>query len=94
MKKRTSILTDDMEHCYVCGASPVHIHEVYFGTKKWKSIEYGCCVPLCPKHHNMSKEGVHHNHDLDWRLKQECQKEFERRYGFVKFMEVFRRNYL
>lgn len=93
--KRFSILTDDMEHCYICGATPVHIHEVFYGSaNRKKSIEYGCCVPLCPRHHNMSKDGVHFDHELDWKLKQECQKRFEELHGFTKFTEVFRRNYL
>lgn len=91
---RFSILTDDMEHCYICGRPGVHIHEIYFGSKRQKSIDWGCCVPLCPYHHNMSKHGVHNDHELDWRLKQECQREFEKRYGFIKFMETFHRNYL
>lgn len=91
---RFSILTDDMDHCYICGRSPVHIHEIYYGSYKRKhSIRLGCCVPLCLDHH-VGKHGVHYDHELDWRLKQECQREFEKRYGFIKFMETFHRNYL
>ena len=91
---RFSILTDDMDHCYICGRSPVHIHEIYYGSYKRKhSVRLGCCVPLCLDHH-VGKHGVHYDHELDWRLKQECQREFEKRYGFIKFMETFHRNYL
>ena len=91
---RFSILTDDLEHCYICGASPVHIHEVFYGSaNRKKSISTGCCVPLCYDHH-VGRHGVHYDHDLDWRLKQECQKRFEELHGFIKFMETFKRNYL
>lgn len=92
--KRFSILTNDMEHCYICGATPVHIHEIYFGSyKRKRSIQYGCTVPLCVDHH-VGKHGVHYDHDLDWKLKQECQEKFEELHGYIKFMEVFKRNYL
>lgn len=93
---RFSILTDDMNHCYLCGkyVSPElgnrNIHEVYYGWKRGRSIDTGCCVPLCIECHTK----VHNDHDTDWQLKQECQKEFERRYGFIRFMEIFKRNYL
>lgn len=94
---RFSILTDDMEHCYLCGQyvsrerGNLNIHEVYFGTwKRARSIEYGCCVPLCIECHNK----VHHDHETDWYLKQVCQKRFEELYGYTKFMEIFKRSYL
>ena len=71
MKKRFSLLTDDMSKCYITGSTQdIHIHEVYFGTAdRKKSIEYGCCVPLRADYHNMSSHGVHFNKDLDLRLK-------------------------
>lgn len=94
---RSSILTDDMNHCYLCGKyvsaerGNRNIHEVFFGSaNRKKSITWSCCVPLCIECHNR----VHHDHDVDWKLKQECQKRFEELYGFIKFTEVFKRNYL
>lgn len=72
---RYSILVEDMSKCFVCGASPTHIHEVFFGTSsRKKSIEDGMCVGLCPAHHNMSSQGVHFNHELDDYLKRHSQK--------------------
>lgn len=97
MKKRDkSIVQKDMSKCYVCGiTTDLHTHEIYFGTAdRKKSIEYGCYVRLCAKHHNMSNEGVHFNHWLDRRLKEIGQREFEKLYGHDKFMKVFHRNYL
>ena len=40
--------------------------------------------------------GVHgkNGHELDLRLKRECQQRFEELYGHEKFMEVFKKNYL
>jgi len=85
-----------MEHCILCKTNQnIHIHEVFYGTSnRKKSIKYGCCVPLCSKHHNASNEAVHFNHELDLRLKKAMQKAFEKRYSHDEFMRVFKRNYL
>ena len=42
----------------------------------------------------MSDHGVHFNKALDLNIKMECQREFEKRWGHEKFMEIFGRNYL
>lgn len=94
--KRYSILTNDMSCCFVCGSvTNVHIHEVFFGTaKRQLSIKYGCCVGLCGKHHNLSKEGVHFNRELDLQLKREMQKAFIKKYPTLDFIKVFGKSYL
>ena len=52
-------------------------------------------VWLCPKHHNMSDEGVHFNRELDLQLKKLAQEYYEANYGDrVDFRETFGRNYL
>ena len=69
LMKRYSILQDE-KRCYKCGTTKnVHIHEVYFGKNRQKSIEDGCCVYLCGNHHNQSKYGVHFDHKFDLYLK-------------------------
>ena len=96
MKRDKSIIQKDMSKCYICGTTlDLHTHEIFFGTAdRKKSIEWGCYVRLCGKHHNMSNEGVHMNKWLNNKLKEIAQKEFERLYGYEKFMEVFHRNYI
>ncbi|MDO4379086.1 MAG: hypothetical protein Q4C64_08190 [Erysipelotrichia bacterium] len=96
MKRDKSIIQKDMSKCYVCGTTTdLHTHEIFFGTAdRKKSIEWGCYVRLCAKHHNMSNAGVHLCHWLDRKLKEIAQKEFESLYGHDKFMEIFHRNYL
>lgn len=91
----SSILTYDMNHCYLCGVylpkGERHMHEIYYGSaNRKKSKKWDCCVPLCVYCHNKA----HHDHDIDYDLKVKCQIEFEKLHGFVKFMEVFHRNYL
>lgn len=87
-------LFSDEKTCYICGSPHVHKHHVYFGTANRRLSEsWGCWVYLCPAHHNMTKQGVHFNRQLDLELKEECQRRWEKRYG-EGFTEIFGRNYL
>ena len=79
-----SIITNDMEHCFICGNPTVAFHHVINGVaNRKKSDKYGLIVPLCPRHH----DEIHQNQKL-------AQKKFEEVYGHEKFMEVFRKNYI
>ena len=97
-RKLKSVLTDDLEHCYVTGSCNVAIHHVFPGTGRRVTCEkYGFIVPLEPALHNMSSVSVHSNPNtgLDLQLKQECQRYFEEHNGSrKKFIEVFRKSYL
>lgn len=90
-----SLLQTEKE-CYLTGATTnLHRHHVYFGNPNRKlSEKYGCWVWLRGDWHNQREYGVHFNHKLDKRLKQECQKRFEQLYDREKFMQVFGKNYL
>lgn len=83
------------KECYITGSTEgLHLHHIYGGANRKNSDRYGCVVWLRADWHNMSDYGVHFNKDLDRRLKEECQEEFEKRWGHDKFMSVFGRNYL
>lgn len=97
--KRYSIIHDMDDHtCLICGAKyNTHIHEVYYGTaNRRKSIEYGLCVRLCPRHHNGGNEGVHFNKALDDKLKKHVQNIAMQHYGWTTddFIKVFGKSYL
>lgn len=95
MGKTKSIMTDDMEHCYVCGSSHVECHHIYFGTANRKiSDAYGCVIGLCNFHHTGSEQAVHFNKNLDMALKKECQRRFQKQYPNEDFMKLFGKNYL
>ena len=83
--------------CIVC-LTPfnIHTHEVFFGRNRKKSIEDGCCVYLCGKHHNQSNEGVHFNHELDMKLKKEMEIAWLMYYNksIKDFIKRYGRNYL
>ena len=102
--KRYSILTDDFNHCYICGkygklknVSPwlkLDLHEIFFGSNREKSKKYGLVVPLCHEGCHQGSKGVHFNRELDLQLKRIGQKAFAERYPDEDFLEVFGRNYL
>ena len=56
------------------------------------SDQDGCWCWLCPRHHNMSDEGVHFNKKFDTYLKQYTQRVFELVYD-ENFLDIFKRNY-
>ena len=94
--KRFSLIQEEKK-CYVCNSeNNIHIHEVYFGKNRKKSIEDGCCVYLCGKHHNQSKDGVHYNHDLDLELKKQMELYYLIYYNksIEDFIKRYGKNYL
>ena len=88
-----SILQDRESGCLFCGNPNTEEHHVYGGTNRKNSTAYGMMVYLCHAHHNEPPHGVHHNRELNDRLKAWAQVRFERAYPNTNFMEVFGRNY-
>ena len=73
----TSIMTDDMTRCYVCGRPAEEIHHCMHGPDKKLSEEHGLMVPLCRECHNK----VHHvGGELDRELKEDAQRAFIRKH--------------
>lgn len=88
-KERTSILTDNLECCILCGKPKDHLHEVYYGKNRIMSMKYKCVVPLCFNCHYL----VHNNHNVDIKLKTKMQDFFEKEYPNLNFLEIFGKNY-
>lgn len=89
-KNRYSILTDDMEHCYICKSPFVDIHEIYGGGNRKVSMGNGFCVPLCRGHHQIAT--IDKNASLYLKIK--CQKKFEETNNREDFLNLIKRNYL
>lgn len=80
------------EKCYITGRYNCDLvrHEIFFGVANRKlSKKWGCWVYLTPQAHAQ----VHADRKTDLKLKAECQKAFETKYGHDKFMATFGRNY-
>lgn len=96
MKKLFSVLTDDLEHCYLCGSNVVAIHHVFFGPNRSKSEKYGFILPLHPRWHTESNDAVHRgNRKLDIQLKQLAQTYYEEHIGTrAEFIIEFGKSWL
>lgn len=88
--RRFSIITEDMDHCYICGRPSVHKHEVFYGASRQASKDWGMVVPLCLTCH----QRIHEKQDEDVELKKTAQRIYEGEYGHEVFMKVFHKNYL
>jgi len=89
-----SIMTEDMEHCYICGSGlNIEMHHVFFGTADRKnSDKFGLIVPLCVFHHR-GKAGAHFDRDTDLFLKRRGQSAFCKIYSKELYMEIFGKSY-
>lgn len=83
--------------CWLCETPlDLHFHHIFFGTAKRKiSDKQGFTVWLCANHHNMSGYSVHHNRELDLRLKRACQLKYESMgHSREEFIKLIGRSYL
>ena len=89
-KNRYSILTNDLEHCFLCNQASVDIHEIFGGSNRRISMEDGFCVPLCRHHHRLATDFI----PLQRMLKMACQKKCEETMSREEFIKRVGRNYL
>lgn len=88
-RERTSLFTDDLEHCYFCGKPKDNLHEVIFGKNRKNSMEYGLVLPLCYDHHKL----MHSSTPLIEEYKKRGQALFEKTYPDLDFVGIFGKNY-
>lgn len=94
-KKRFSILTTDMEHCYVCVKEKIirkknHTHEIFGGRNRQVSIKHGFTIPICKRHHDRTEADM----NFDKELKKECQRKYEEDHTRDEFLALIDQNYL
>lgn len=92
---RYSILTDDLNHCYLCFGNehynePLDMHEIYGGANRKISMENGFCIPLCRQHHAL----ITRDNASSLILKQQCQREYEKTHSREDFMRLIGKNFL
>lgn len=90
-KSRYSILTNDLEHCYICrfqGKKVLRddLHEVYGGANRKRSILNGLVVPLCRKHHQ--------NEEILSELKVATQRMYEVNHTRDEFIKLIGKSYI
>lgn len=89
-KNRFSIITKDLEHCYLCGNKKQELHELVEGKNRQASMKYGLVIPICRKCHIL----VTNNRTLQEKLHKVGQKAFKKHYKTENFVQIFRKNYL
>ena len=89
-RNRFSIITTDLEHCYLCGNKKQELHELIEGKNRQASMKYGLVIPICRKCHIL----VTNNRTLQEKLHKVAQKEFKKHYKTENFVQIFNENYL
>lgn len=89
-KNRFSIITKDLERCYICKAKKDDLHEIFEGSNRQVSMKYGLVIPICRKCHTK----VTNDKTLQDKLHKVAQKEFKRHYKTENFIQIFGENYL
>ena len=89
--KRFSILTDNMQICYICNkARKDDLHEIFEGSNRQNSMKYGLVIPICRKCHNEWKT----NKEIKETVRKEAKEKFYKLYSKEKFLEVFGKFYI
>lgn len=86
-RNRTSILTNNMEKCFICGKKATDKHEVFRGRNRQKSIKWKLVVPLCRPCHTLVDNNDEASEHL---LEKTARKVFVKKYGKEKFIEEFK----
>ena len=89
-RNRKSILTDNLERCFICGGTATDMHEIYSGANRKASMIHDFCCPLCRKCH----QNITINYGLNLRLKRLCQEKFEQNHTRQEFLDIIKKNYL
>lgn len=87
---RFSIITNNLEKCYLCSGIKIDLHEIFGGRNRKKSMQYGLVIPVCRKCHGM----IPKDKTLNENLHKVGQKVFEKHYKTENFIQIFGRNYL
>lgn len=89
-RNRFSIITKDLEHCYICKNKKDDLHELVEGKNRQVSMKYGLVIPICRKCHEI----VTNDKTLQDKLHKVAQKEFKKHYKTENFIQIFGQNYL
>lgn len=88
--KRFSIITDNLKICYICCKKQKDdLHEVFGGSNRKKSMQWGLVIPICRE--------CHDEWDINEKLREQIQIEaqeiFEKEHSHELFMTEFKMNY-
>lgn len=87
---RFSIITNNLDKCYICKQPKWDLHEVFGGRNRQTSMKYGLVIPVCRKCHEM----IPKSKTLTQKLHEVGQKAYKKYYKTENFIQVFGKNYL
>lgn len=90
-RNRTSVFTDDLEHCILCGKKKNDLHEVFGGRNRLNSIKYNLVLPLCRECHSLNQSNPFFNDYWHRQGQEYFECNISTRDDFIR---IFRRNYL
>lgn len=88
-----SIITDDLEHCYICGRYGTEKHHIMNASNKTHSEEFGLIVGLCKDHHT-GNNGVHTRPERMLEMRRIGQRKFEETHSREEWIKIFGKSYL
>ena len=81
---------DYSDRCYICGRyGPTEVHHCLHGIRRAEADKYGLTVHLC----RICHARLHDRGDFDRELERTAQREYEKKYGHEKWMEIFGKDY-
>lgn len=89
-RNRFSILTNDLEHCYICHSKKDDLHEIFSGSNRKTSIKNGFVIPICRKCHTK----ITNNVDAQKRLQMMTQAQYEAEHSREDFVKIIGKSYL
>lgn len=96
-RNRFSIIVDDLSVCCYPNCRCNHgiiKHEVFYGSYRHTSINYGLVIPLCEVHHTKGNFAIHHNRKFDLKMKFLAQDIFVKKYSLELFIKEFGMDYI
>ena len=89
--KRYSILTNNMQICYICNkAKKDDLHEIFEGSNRQVCMKWGLVIPICRKCHSDWEK----DNSVKEQIREEAKQKFYELYSEGKFLEVFGKNYI
>ena len=88
-----SALTDDLEHCFLCGKPSTQFHHVFGASNRNNATDDDMFIPVCWNCH-INKIHNEPSQRTDYGLKQFAQAVFEETHTREEFMKRYGKNYL
>lgn len=85
-KNRFSIITNNLDKCYLCKNKKMELHEVFRGRNRQKSMKWGLVIPICIECHTK----ITRDKEFSKILEEKAKNIFVKKYGEEKFIQEFK----